>query len=648
MTNASSPWPCCDRGIECRGIQVPGYTACLAHLNEADRNTYIASLTPGADIDHRGTVLSEVVLDVLVDALRVPSTGKPEFGAARFAEAHFEGANFDDATFLADVEFNGATFMGDAQFEQVTFCGNARFGDTSFRGGADFTRSVFASNAIFAGSHFQKAAGFVASVFNRDARFRAVIFDGSAGFGEAIFSDSADFSLASFASHVGFYGASFAYIAEFGDARFAGAAMFNASKFSDEAWFHGAAFDAHARFDGVNFTKRADFSDVRFEVATTFGPVVCGDRLDLSGAIFPMPMTLEIAARAVDCLRTRWESTATLRLRYAFVDLAQAVLTFPVAVASHPEMFTFRNGHGELETACEILLEGISPEVKVTSIQGVDAAHLVLVDTDLKECLFFGAFHLDQLRLEGRTKFSQPPVGIHRRPLWWATRRTLVEEHHWRAVSVGQPTLPTGQAPSSRQWRVGPHHPDEERAPDPEDVAALYRHLRKAFEDGKNEPGAADFYYGEMEMRRLDRTSTSAGERSLLWAYWVLSGYGLRASRALGWLALALLVTIILMMGWGLPDSSPKQTASGTVPASGGRVSLVLDKPDPDLTLPFSRRFTVERFDKAAQVVLNSVVFRSSGQDLTTVGTYTEMVSRFAEPTLLALAVLAMRARIKR
>ncbi|WP_238431382.1 hypothetical protein [Streptomyces cavernae] len=94
--------------------------------------------------------------------------------------------------------------------------------------------------------------------------------------------------------------------------------------------------------------------------------------------------------------------------------------------------------------------------------------------------------------------------------------------------------------------------------------------------------------------------------------------------------------------------SSPKQVATGTVPASGGRVTLTVDKQDPQLTLPVGDRFTAKRFDKAVQVVLNSVVFRSSGQDLTTWGTYTEMVSRFAEPVLLALAVLAMRSRIKR
>jgi hypothetical protein len=39
----------------------------------------------------------------------------------------------------------------------------------------------------------------------------------------------------------------------------------------------------------------------------------------------------------------------------------------------------------------------------------------------------------------------------------------------------------------------------------PDRLAMLYRVLRKAQEDSKNEPGAADFYFGEMEMRRQDR-----------------------------------------------------------------------------------------------------------------------------------------------
>ncbi len=54
------------------------------------------------------------------------------------------------------------------------------------------------------------------------------------------------------------------------------------------------------------------------------------------------------------------------------------------------------------------------------------------------------------------------------------------------------------------------------------------------------------------------------------------------------------------------------------------------------------------RVERSLRVVINSVIFRSSGQDLTTTGTYTEMTSRLAEPVLLGLAVLAIRNRVKR
>lgn len=513
-------WPHCAHDADpatdpvgCRGIHVPGHTACLAHLTDTDRDTYLAGLTPGADIDHRGTPFTEDLLNRLLTALHDPTTQQPRLGQASFGWAYF----------CEDAWFEGAYFSGNAWFE---------------------------------------------------------------------------------------------------GAQFSGLALFGSAQFSDDA-----------RFDGAQLLT-----------ASWWGPVVCAGVVDLSGAVFGAPVTLEIAAREVRCVRTRWESTATARIRHASVDLGYAVLAAPVAVTAHPTPFTTADG----QAVDEQLLAGPAT-VRVASVQGVDAALLVLTDTDLTDCFFSGAFHLDQIRLEGRTLFAPPPTGWHRRglrPLRWTRRRALAEEHHWRAQTAGQPAPTAGQAPSPRRWRTGAHHPDPARTPDPDDVAALYRQLRKAFEDGKNEPGAADFYYGECEMRRHDHTGTPKTERGLLWAYWLLSGYGLRATRALGWLTAAMLATIVLLMGFGLPDSSPKQEATRTVPSGGGKVTFTIDKQDPKN--PARNRFTNQRFEKALNITLNSVVFRSSGQDLTTTGTYIEMTSRLLEPALLALAVLAVRGRIKR
>jgi hypothetical protein len=56
----------------------------------------------------------------------------------------------------------------------------------------------------------------------------------------------------------------------------------------------------------------------------------------------------------------------------------------------------------------------------------------------------------------------------------------------------------------------------------------------------------------------------------------------------------------------------------------------------------------LEEASTSVNVTLNSVVFRSSGQNLTTTGNHIEIASRVSEPVFLGLAVLAIRNRVKR
>lgn len=109
------------------------------------------------------------------------------------------------------------------------------------------------------------------------------------------------------------------------------------------------------------------------------------------------------------------------------------------------------------------------------------------------------------------------------------------------------------------------HHECPHRWPRPRRLvcgssAVLYRGLRKALEDGKNTSGAADLYYGEMEMRRLSPTS-SWSDRLVLWTYWLFSGYGLRASRALAAFGIAVVIFSAAFWAWALVGHPPYGTA---------------------------------------------------------------------------------------
>jgi hypothetical protein len=710
-------WPHCgedasaENPIGCPGVHVPGHTACLAHLGGPERDAYLAGLTPGAHIDHRGTPFTASLLDALLTPLRDPATGRPHLGYAVFALATFEGdavfgsatfngdavfgsatfrgnvwfgsatfereagfesatfereAGFESATFKEDARFESATFKGsntrfesatfkdrawfrsaafegnlwfgsatferDAVFRSATFEGNLWFESATFEGDAGFESATFESSVSFESATFKENARFESATFKRDARFKSATFKEDAVFSSATFQDDAVFSSATFEGNAGFESATFERYAVFRSATFEGNLWFGLATFEGNAGFGLATFKDNVWFGSATFESNVWFESATFERAVSVGPLVCAGRVVLSEAVFGGPVTVSVAARRLECRRTRWSSMAEVRLRYARVDFAQALFEYPLTIAAEPDPFVLADGQQLTE---DLFASAPGPGVRLASLRGVDAAHLVLSDVDLSECLFTGTVHLDQVRLEGACTFDTVPPAVHWRrwpPARFTKRRTLAEEHHWRASQPG----------AVRGWNVavmGAGHAG------PLQLAPVYRALRKAFEDGKHEPGAADFYYGEMEMRR-HADDIPRSERSLLTGYWALSGYGLRASRALAWLGAAMLLTIMLLMAFGLAKDTPKQTATGTVPAGRGIVTFEIDKDDPKN--PTGDRFTGKRFEKALNTTLNSVVFRASGQDLTTTGTYIEMTSRLTEPVLLGLAVLAIRNRVKR
>ncbi|MER5370141.1 pentapeptide repeat-containing protein [Streptomyces sp. NPDC002722] len=498
--------------------------------------------------------------------------------------------------------------------------------DVDLRGTAfseDLLRALFdAVRDPVSGAPAFGEAQFVGASFSGDARFVGASFSGTARFGGAVFGGAARFDRAEFGAGARFHNVEFKGPADFTKARFRGTGRFG------EAVFSGAV-----EFGGTSFADTAHFAGARFDAAPHLGPLVCGRLLDLSAAVFTEPVTIEAATAEIACRRTRWESTAILRLRHARVDLTDGRPAQPIAVVG--QFTPFASVPARAEEAL-----GSDPVVRVVSIRGVDASMLTLADLNLAECVFTGALHLDQLRLEGLSIFRTTPGGRRTRglvPFRWTRRQVIEEERQWRA-------LPGRAASARRGWGAPPPDP---AVPGLASLTTVYRQLRKAREDSKDEPGAADFYYGEMEMRRHSFGYRRA-ERWLLQAYWSLSGYGLRAARALAWLVTAMIVSVFALTLWGVPSSDPGAVTTGILPGTGRRITLSTDTPSPGLTGPLTERFTGERVEKSVQVVLNSVIFRASGQSLTTAGTYIEMTSRLIEPGFLALALLAVRGRLKR
>lgn len=154
-----------------------------------------------------------------------------------------------------------------------------------------------------------------------------------------------------------------------------------------------------------------------------------------------------------------------------------------------------------------------------------------------------------------------------------------------------------------------------------------------------------------MEARRHAK-STGCGERVLLTFYWMISGYGQRAGRGLAALVLLVGVLFALLTQFGLPASTAVQQMTAEVPAAvaGQGQEITVDvKPVAPTLLPLQgQRWTADRMDKAIRLAVGSVVFRDSGTPLTRPGRWTVMAGRALGPLLLALAALAVRARVKR
>jgi uncharacterized protein YjbI with pentapeptide repeats len=386
------------------------------------------------------------------------------------------GPSFEETTFKSNVSFYGAMLQDGASFQRASFRAEANFDQATFGGEAEFDGARFQGDASFAGVCFREEAGFAETTFERSALFvpgwggdepNAVRFEDDARFEGACFK---------------------------GPARFNRATLWGPANFVD------VTFEHEARFDGVTFHTDAQFGGSSFENARDFGPILALATLDLRDTVFVKPVRIEASARALCCRRTQFRSGADLLIRWAHTALEETDFAAPSRLAPLREPVI---GEEQLLGNDESVTD---PTPKVVSLRHSRVANLTIAGGDLQACRFEDAYGLDQLRLE-RARFAETPYGWQRwtrrrLPLRWTRRQAIVEEHEWRA-----------QQPGATGW-YGPElrttSGSDRLSRSPEQITAIYRALRKGREDSKDVPGAADFYYGEMEMRRQGQAGLAA------------------------------------------------------------------------------------------------------------------------------------------
>ena len=577
-------WERCTANDACTGVRIAPYSACLTHLEPSLLKNKLESLVPGSDVDVRGVV----------------------FGPTDHLRWLFDALRGDDRRVaFGSAKFDGAVFDGDVGFDDVIFGASASFSGVKFRGNASLRNTEFHGQATFCETEFQGCADF------RGARFA-----GEVAFGGA------------FAGAVQMMAANFAATATFSGARFDGVLDLAGVTCDGDLLWRDCTFARVPRFIDATLAGEVMFGACTFEGHASLGPIGPLPAFSVEECVFSHGAVIEATAAEVSLRRSTFAGQTHVRLRNAVTHLDDAVFDHGCTLSS-PDW-------RDSAAAAQSPPSGTAPSrpARVVSLRGVDCTDLVLADVDLSDCRFVGAYRLDKLRIEGDCRLMRV------RGLWWLRRQMIADESDFRGLGTGRVRSVDG----TQQTPIA-------SPPTADQVASVYRQLRKGREDSKNEPGAADFYYGEMEMRRVAST-TAAGEKVILTIYRLVSGYGLRATRAIAAFAALLAVTVGLLMAIGLPTGTVMTSESTGVvsPATGGQYNIKVTERLPRQRAAGSLRdrMSVARMERASRVALGAVVFRDSTQQLTVAGRYVELGARLLGPILLALALLAVRNRIKR
>ncbi|WP_144123802.1 hypothetical protein [Catellatospora sichuanensis] len=378
------------------------------------------------------------------------------------------------------------------------------------------------------------------------------------------------------------------------------------------AIFDSAGMQGYVAVAALTVGELLRMRDVAFERDVSITDVTCGGTVSLARSTLAGSVEIaDLRAAHLDLRRTTFQHRALIQLAdVARADLHRAGfhrgVRLTCAGPTRLDLLEVDLGGPSAIAAAASTVEAwrMQDRPVLGRTLGTDLSQLRLSYVDLSECSFSGAHHLDKLTVDDWHSWRTSPRGLS------VTHRvTLADEHRVR-----------GHA----RWALPG---DAREAPSFDSVQNDYHSLRSMMQDRKDQRAASDFYYGEMEMRRIGlrrslRTDLRArdwraafstfGEWLLLCLYWLLSGYGQRAWRAFATLGLVVAGASAALARWGF------QTPTG---------------------YGDSLRYTL----RAASTLL-----RGSDVALTPTGDWIELVLRLIAPLLLALGLLAIRERVRR
>jgi uncharacterized protein YjbI with pentapeptide repeats len=628
-----------------------------------------------------------------------PSFARTIFGARSTFRGTVFGTNasFEDAVIAARSSFAGSSFLGDATFDKAAFGQTIGFARARFSGFTSFEAAEFGPSVSFERCEFGEYVSFAGATLGDHAALgpisvgRQAILDGATiggasdvaicapliscvrtripnGAAFRVDSDEVWLSLATFEGPTTFTGATVT-TADRADARPPNARtpMIPSLYGTDVSGLVLADVDLRrCRFAGAHHLDRLRLeAGVQFAQSPVPWPrlpawvprptsrMVLAEegswRAKSSDRDWPIAAPQPLARSTDRTLRT--DSSLAMTEAKGVRDRLEAryrVVITDEAVATAAELSRYMTEKDRTDAALELISSAAAQ--RRAAVDGPSAEELdeqarldVLLEekrSAKEEAIERQEFErAAQLREAERDVLNQLTALEHSGPRIYESRPEVKSEDVMGIASTW-----TGLASGSLTDRDS-GIPSVEPDPEPAQIAPLYRALRKGREDQQDAPGAADFYYGEMEMRRFSSGTNSKpdardrGEGLLLTVYWLISGYALRPSRAAIALAVTIAVFASLFNAVGFTSDAARVRVRGVTPQG----ALVYESVQARSSLA-SDLIGAGIYSAGVATAILGAPERS----LTRTGNVLHILLRILGPILIGLMLLSVRGRVKR